>query len=77
MSLESRFLRASKLGAALCVALGSIVLAGWLIDLPYLTHLHPSLPTMKANTALIVGSDEALYVSDDKAGAIYRVTRMP
>ena len=26
---------------------------------------------------LIVGSDGALYVSDDKAGAIYRVTRTP
>ena len=26
---------------------------------------------------LVVGSDGALYVSDDKAGAIYRVTRSP
>ena len=26
---------------------------------------------------LIVGSDGALYVSDDKAGAIYRVTHAP
>ena len=26
---------------------------------------------------LIVGGDEALYVSDDKAGAIYRVTKTP
>lgn len=46
---------------------------------PILTgFLDPATGDSRGRPAgLVVGSDGALYVSDDKAGAIYRVTRTP
>jgi len=46
---------------------------------PFLTgFLDPATEDSRGRPAgLVVGSDGALYISDDKAGAIYRVTRAP
>lgn len=50
---DARFRRASKACAASVTALGLVVLAGWLFDLPVLKSVHPNLVTMKPNTAML------------------------
>lgn len=44
--------RGARLAGLTCVVLGSVVLAGWALDVPFLTSLHPTLVSMKANTAI-------------------------
>jgi hypothetical protein len=39
----------AAVGAA---AIGSLVLVGWALDLPFIVRLHPTWPSMKPNTAL-------------------------
>lgn len=50
--LARRFLRLSRICAASVGILGIVVLAGWILDIQFLKSLHPSLASMKANTAL-------------------------
>ncbi|HEX4336395.1 MAG TPA: PAS domain S-box protein [Polyangiaceae bacterium] len=46
------FTRASLAGSSICVGLAVAALIGWLFDVPLLTSVHPSLPSMKPNTAV-------------------------
>src|SRR5678810_954728 len=39
-------------GCATAIVVGLLVLVGWIYDIPSLKTVLPSLPTMKANTAL-------------------------
>ncbi|HEX6275167.1 MAG TPA: hypothetical protein VFZ53_19140, partial [Polyangiaceae bacterium] len=48
-----RLVRASRAGAWTLVAVGAVVLGGWLFDLSFLTRLAPTLASMKANTAIV------------------------
>src|SRR4051794_33884287 len=38
--------------AVLAFCIGAAALLGWILDNPYLKRIHPSLVTMKANTAV-------------------------
>lgn len=42
----------SQAGSATAIVVGLLVLVGWIYDIPSLKTVLPSLPTMKANTAL-------------------------
>ncbi len=56
----------SRVSAAIVSVVGLVVLAGWWLDMPTLTSLHPSLVSMKANTALaLVLAGAALVVLAD------------
>lgn len=47
--------RLGKAASLLVVALCAMVLAGWLLDIDWLTQIHPDWVSMKANTALALG----------------------
>lgn len=51
-SLVRRFETWSKNASTLVMAVGMIVLIGWTLDIPTLKSIHPSLVSMKANSAL-------------------------
>ncbi|MEO6553004.1 MAG: PAS domain-containing protein, partial [Nitrospiraceae bacterium] len=42
----------SQAGSVTAIVVGLLVLVGWIADIPFLKSVLPSLPTMKANTAL-------------------------
>jgi len=46
------FKRASFVGSLACLVLAMLVMLGWALDLSYLKSGHPSLPSMKPNTAI-------------------------
>jgi len=48
-----RLVQASRAGAWTLVAVGGVVLLGWLFDLSFVTRLAPTLASMKANTAIV------------------------
>jgi hypothetical protein len=51
--LVARWLRRSARVAATVLTFGgAVVIAGWILRIPWLTSLHPALASMKANTAL-------------------------
>ncbi len=50
--LSGRFRAASRAASAALAGLGVLVLAGWALDIHVIKSLHPSLVSMKANTAL-------------------------
>lgn len=49
---DEKYLRVSKVAAALLTGLGAVVLAGWTLDIRALKSVLPDAATMKANTAL-------------------------
>lgn len=66
-SLEPAFRRAATVLAALAVALGAVVLAGWLLGIEHLKSLSPRFGTMKANTAvafILIGAGAYLARED-------------
>lgn len=44
----------SRISGAFAFVVGSIVLYGWMFDIPLLKSLHPALVSMKANTAIAI-----------------------
>jgi two-component system cell cycle sensor histidine kinase/response regulator CckA len=50
--VAERLVLASRVGAWTLVAIGVLVLGGWLFDLPVMTRLAPTLASMKANAAI-------------------------
>jgi PAS domain S-box-containing protein len=53
LTLARQFRRASRFGGLLLIALGVAVLTGWAFDISTLKSIHPSLSTMKANSAIL------------------------
>src|SRR5690606_33202908 len=50
--ISRRWNKLSKVCALLALAIGGIGLAGWIFDIDALTRIHPSLVSMKFNTAV-------------------------
>lgn len=50
--LSAQFRAWSRHASMLVIGIGAIVLIGWMLDIPVLKSLHPSLVSMKPNTAL-------------------------
>ena len=48
----ARYRTVSNSLAAVALGIGGAALLGWILDNPYLKRIHPSLVTMKANTAI-------------------------
>ncbi len=46
--------RVTEIAALIAAAIGALALVGWLLDVPFLTHLAPSAPPMEPDTALAV-----------------------
>ncbi|MEO6183704.1 MAG: PAS domain S-box protein, partial [Verrucomicrobiota bacterium] len=70
--------RMSRLLAALALAIGAMGLAGWIFGIDALKRIHPSLVTMKANTAigLMLASFSLLLLQDENvAGAKRRLAQ--
>jgi PAS domain S-box-containing protein len=66
--LARRFHAASRVAGAVVAGLGAAVLGGWAFDIEALKSLHPSLVSMKANTAagfLLTGA--AVWLEQDPA----------
>jgi two-component system, cell cycle sensor histidine kinase and response regulator CckA len=50
--LDERFAAASRFMGCVVLSIGAAVLLGWVLDVPFLKSLHPTLVTMKPNAAL-------------------------
>jgi len=50
--MVTRFRSASRLAASVTIALGTLVLIGWLLDIAFLKSVYANFVTMKANAAL-------------------------
>ena len=50
--MVTRFRSASRLAASVTIALGALVLIGWLLDIAFLKSVYANFVTMKANAAL-------------------------
>ena len=76
-SLDRRINALPRVAGALAIAVGSIVILGWLFGIESLKSLHPSMVSMKANTALafvIAGVSLLLYAAPG-AGRLKMIAR--
>src|ERR1041385_1934565 len=68
--------RAVSIGLAVfAFCIGAAALLGWILDNPYLKRIHPSLVTMKANTAvcLMLVGVSCILINDRSPSHIKRV----
>jgi PAS domain S-box-containing protein len=54
VDVVSRLKKYSRISGVLTFVIGSAALFGWIFDIPLLKSLHPSLVSMKANTAIAI-----------------------
>jgi PAS domain S-box-containing protein len=66
------FSRTARMVGFAAAGVGVIVAVGWIVDLPWLTSLHPSLASMKLNTAValvLLGAGLAGRAGETSAGS--------
>ena len=71
---STRFRSVSNALAGLAFAIGATALAGWVFDIETLKRIHPSLVTMKANTAvcLMLASTSVFLLQDSETSTTKR-----
>jgi PAS domain S-box-containing protein len=50
--IAAQFTAGAKVASAAVIVIGALVIAGWLLRIPFLVRLHPAFAAMKFNTAL-------------------------
>ncbi|HSI95948.1 MAG: methyl-accepting chemotaxis protein [Methylophilaceae bacterium] len=76
--LIGQFQSWSRIAGTVVIAVGTVVLIGWGLDIPVLKSLHPSLVSMKANTAfsfVLIGMALRLSQQDQSSPHKLRIAR--
>ena len=67
--IAAQFTAGAKVASAAVNVIGALVIAGWLLRIPFLVRLHPAFAAMKFNTALsLVLLGEGLRAAVDPRG---------
>jgi len=76
--LTKQFQGWSRIAGTVVIAVGTVVLIGWWLDIPVFKSLHPSLVSMKANTAfsfVLIGMALRLSRQDQSSPHKLRIAR--
>lgn len=67
---ETRMRRWARVGGGICIAVGAVVILGWILDVQMLKSVIPGFATMKGNTALgfiLVGISIRMAATSDRS----------